>query len=123
MYWPRSAAHTKCAQRSDDRTVLRRNLFQEMLHYTRVRPSGGAVYWTLVLVCHSEANKSSKNRNMRLNANSLVTPGRAARTGQILTPHLSRQESEWRDYCRRPSRPRMRAEPRTKTLPPDHCSA
>jgi hypothetical protein len=66
MYWPRSAAHTKCAQRSDDEAVLRRDLFQEMLHYTRVRPSGGAVYCTLVLVCRSEAEEEFKNRNARL---------------------------------------------------------
>ena len=117
-----SAAHTKSAQGIDDETVLERDLFQEILHWTTVRPSGGAVYCTLVLVCRSEAKNGSRIQTPRCKVHPLATPV-TARTGQILTPHRSRQESEWRDYCRRPSRPRMRAEPRTKTLPPDHCSA
>jgi len=74
MYWPRSAAHTKCAQRSDDEAVLRRDLFQEMLHYTRVRPSGGAVYCTLVLVCRAEAKKSSRIGTRGCNASALAAP-------------------------------------------------
>jgi hypothetical protein len=40
MRWSESAAHTKCAQRIDDGTVLQRDLFSEILHYTRLRPSG-----------------------------------------------------------------------------------
>src|ERR1700689_4534959 len=63
-----------------DETVLRDDLFSAALHNTRVRASGGTVYCTLVLVCQSEAKKSSRMGTSRCKAYPLATPV-TARTG------------------------------------------
>ena len=112
----RSAAHTN--QR--DETVLRGDVFSEVLHNMRVRHSRRhcLLHFSIGLPI-----RGKKNRNATLQSqNPLVSPETARAGHRFLTPHLSRWKSECRDYCRRPSHSRIREEQRTKTLPPDRYS-
>jgi hypothetical protein len=120
----RECCPCQSGQRIDDETVLWGDLFSAVLHSTRVRQSRRYCLLHLSIGLPIGGEEQSADRNATLQGrNPLVSPV-TARTGlRFLTPHPLCQASEWHNYFRRPSHPRVHEESRTRTQLPDLYSA